>query len=209
LAEHAGWLRSSVTLALAEADGVIDQFTDAEIQSLLEGQIADTLQGDTERLTELSKYGLNVMGQDMYNLLAKARTAGVLTEDGPLTQAMLAGRDLYQTLPNFTAEGSETNIALIAPAVQSAVPRGSAGERNSSDDAGDSALSGDGAVIFITDSVDAGGADVDYDQWIETLAVGQGVHKPAAEPVERAGLRSDGELVQAVSDADMGGDFIF
>lgn len=106
LAENGNWLRSSVTLALAESHDIIDQFTDEEIQSLLEGNIAESLAGDTERLTELSQYGLNVMGQDMYNLVSKAQTAGVLTENGPVTQAMLAGRDLYNTLPNFTMSGT-------------------------------------------------------------------------------------------------------
>ena len=106
---------------------------------------------------------------------------------------------------HFTAEEAETNISLIAPAVQSAVNRGSPAERNSSDD---SALAGDGAVVFITDSVEAGAADAGHDQWIDILSVDHGAHKPAADAAREANLRSDGELVQALSDADMSSDFI-
>ena len=49
--------------------------------------------------------------------------------------------------------------------------------------------------------------DADHDKWIDVLSIDWGAHKPGAD-TGGAGLRSDGELVQAVSDAEMGGDFI-
>lgn len=69
--------------------------------------------------------------------------------------------------------------------------------------------------------------DGDHDNWIDILAIDWGSSEPGASAYElkdvmitsydthgavegerSAGLRSDGELVQAVSDADMSGDFI-
>ncbi len=73
-------------------------------------------------------------------------------------------------------------------------------------------------------------ADYDHDKWIDVLAIDWGVSTPGASAYEydlkgvmvtsydtrdaadggdtQGGLRSDGDLAQSVSDADMGGDFI-
>lgn len=53
-----------------------------------------------------------------------------------------------------------------------------------------------------------GSGDEGHDRWIDVLSTDWGGSKATGEVVREAGLRSDGELVQAVSDADVGGDFI-
>lgn len=120
---------------------------------------------------------------------------------------------------DFKAAEDGGEASLLLPAVQSARE---AARRSDTDDG---VQMGDGAVTFIRDTVEAGetayeykldgvmissydvggSTDVDQDQWIDVLSTDWGAHKPGAD----AGLRSDGELVQAVSEADMGGDFIF
>ena len=148
---------------------------------------------------------------------------------------------------DFTAEGGETNVSLIAPAVQD-VSRETDGEtggedsfdfttepdsqevamllpavqaareaaRRSDADADMSiAAKDDGGTAYevklddlvITSYDTHGTADSDHDKWIDVLSIDWGTHQPSASD-SGAGLRSDGELVQAVGDADMGGDFI-
>ncbi len=123
---------------------------------------------------------------------------------------------------DFTAAQEDGESALLLPAVQQVRE---AARRSDADDGG--VLMQDGAVIFIKDTVEAGeaayeykldgvmitnhgvngAADADHDKWIDVLSTDWGTHKPSASD-SGAGLRSDGELVQAVSEADMGGDFI-
>ena len=122
---------------------------------------------------------------------------------------------------DFRAAEDGGKAGLLLPAVQMVV------EGDSPDAPDGAAAMGDGAVILIKDSVDAGetayevklddllitsynpsgSAGDDDDKWIDILTINEGRHQPTAKG-ESAGLRSDGELVQAVSDADMGGDFI-
>ncbi len=122
---------------------------------------------------------------------------------------------------DFTAAPEDGESALLLPAVQQVRE---AARRSDTDDG---VKMGDGAVIFIKDTVEAGetayevklddlmiksydthgAGDSGHDDWIDVLSIDYGVHGPAAV-VKEAGLRSDGELVQAVSEADMGGDFI-
>lgn len=119
---------------------------------------------------------------------------------------------------DFAAAPEDGESAMLLPAVQTVR------EAARRSDADDGVKMGDGAVIFTTDIVEPGetayeykldgvmissydvngSGDEGHDQWIDILSTDWGAHKPTAE----AGLRSDGELVQAVSDADMGGDFI-
>lgn len=106
LLSNPNWMRSSITLALFFGDNIVDDFTDAEITQMLSGQIPDSVMADADRRLTLSQYGLNTMGQDMFNLASTVINAGRYSENGAPTQAMLAGRDLYEALPNFTAAGT-------------------------------------------------------------------------------------------------------
>ena len=60
----------------------------------------------------------------------------------------------------------------------------------------------DGAMISSYDV--NGSADSDHDRWIDVLSTDWGTSKPGAD----ANLPSDGDLVAATADTDMGGDFI-
>jgi len=60
---------------------------------------------------------------------------------------------------------------------------------------------------FVT--ADAGAtAEEDQTDWISLLSISGDLVRPMSEPADGGGLRSDGDLVQSVSDADMSGDFI-
>ena len=83
-------------------------------------------------------------------------------------------------------------IGLLLPAVQ---------KLDENDKAGDS-------FDFKTPTESAA-ADDDHGDWIDLLSISTPTASQAKdEEVRKAGLRSDGELVQAVSEADMSGDFI-
>lgn len=105
----------------------------------------------------------------------------------------------------FDAEPEGVLIGLLLPAVQAAEGPMEAEDRGlTAKDDGETAYEYklDGVMISSYDV--NGSADADHDRWIDVLSTDWGTSKPAAE----ANLRSDGELVQAVSEADMGGDFI-
>ncbi len=147
-------------------------------------------------------------------LLPAVQTAG---EGSSLPPDQVDPKDSF----DFTTAPEDGESALLLPAVQQVRE---AARRSDTDDG---VKMGDGAVIFTTDTVEAGeaayeykldgvmitnhgvhgAADSGHNEWIDVLSIDYGIHKPAAA-VKEAGLRSDGELVQAVSEADMGGDFI-
>ena len=120
---------------------------------------------------------------------------------------------------DFTGERDQDETAgLLLPAVQT-VREGSTLPPDEHDQAIDSFQFGpakdDGETayeykldgVIITNHGVNGAADADHDKWIDVLSTDWGTHQPTAA-AEEAGLRSDGELVQAVSEADTGGDFI-
>ncbi len=100
---------------------------------------------------------------------------------------------------DFKAADEPEQVALLLPAVQSAreAARSSSSEGSTFDT--------DGRVIFMTDSIEAGDDEVDYGDWINVLTV---TPTPPMSADAGGGLRSDGDLVQGVSEADMSGDFI-
>lgn len=64
-------------------------------------------------------------------------------------------------------------------------------------------------ALLIINELSRASADSHDDKWIDVLSTDWGMEKPGSNAaVKEAGLRSDGELVQAVTEADMGGDFI-
>ena len=124
-----------------------------------------------------------------------------------------------------TRDESEAHIGLLLPAVQTAEPTPEpAGDFTG--DGKDDAMQGH-TLIELLEDPGVHRVDDDHDDWIDILAIDWGSSQPGASAYElkdvmitsydthgaveggrSAGLRSDGELVQAVSDADMGGDFI-
>ena len=70
----------------------------------------------------------------------------------------------------------------------------------------DTAL-GEESFDFTTVGADAMDEDVD-DGWINIIVLNGGNVRPMTATADDAHLSSDVELAQAVSDADMGGDFI-
>ncbi len=101
---------------------------------------------------------------------------------------------------DFTAMTESEQTAMILPAVQrlptKVLIEATSGRR--SDDDGASYLDG-------WDEAQA--ADSGHDKWIDVLSIDWGSSQLAGARQE-ANLQSDGELVQAVGEADMGGDFI-
>ncbi len=101
---------------------------------------------------------------------------------------------------DFTAMTDSEQTAMILPAVQrlptQVLIEATSGRR--SDD--------DGAS-YLDARDDAQAADSGHDKWIDVLSIDWGTSQPAGA-VREANLQSDGELVQAVGKADMGGDFI-
>lgn len=122
---------------------------------------------------------------------------------------------------DFTAKPVVQKVGLLLPAVQQ-VREPSSLPPDEDDQAIDSFkfAKDDGETAYeykldgvMISSYDVNGAgDSDHDRWIDVLSTDWGTDKPGAvreEVVKNAGLRSDGELVQAVTEAaDMGGDFI-
>ncbi len=120
---------------------------------------------------------------------------------------------------DFTATPVEQKVGLLLPAVQqvrepSSLPPDEDDQAVDSFRFGPAKDDGDTAYEYKLDGVmissyDVNGAgDSDHDRWIDVLSTDWGTDRPAADVVKEAGLRSDGELVQAVSEADVGGDFI-
>ena len=120
---------------------------------------------------------------------------------------------------DFTATPVEQKVGLLLPAVQqvrepSPLPPDEEDQAIDSFKFGPAQDDGETAYEYKLDGVMIssydvnGAADTDHDRWIDVLSTDWGDAKPTAETVSNAGLRSDGELVQAVSEADMGGDFI-
>ena len=122
-----------------------------------------------------------------------------------------------------TRDADEAHIGLLLPAVQMA----EAAPEPVDDFSGagnEDAMQGH-TLVELLENPGRSRVD-DHDDWIDILAIDWGSHKPGSSAIElekvlvtniqpllddggrSAGLRSDGELVQAVSDADMGGDFI-
>lgn len=121
---------------------------------------------------------------------------------------------------DFTATPVEQKVGMLLPAVQqvrepSPLPPDVEDQAIDSFKFGPAKDDGKTAYEYKLDGVmisnyDVNGAgDSGHDEWIDVLSIDWGMDRPAAEVVKEAGLRSDGELVQAVSEADMGGDFIF
>ncbi len=121
---------------------------------------------------------------------------------------------------DFTGERDQDETAgLLLPAVQevrepSSLPPDEEDQAIDSFEFGPASDDGETAYEYklkdvMISSYDVNGAsDSGHDKWIDILSTDWGTSKPGAGKVVEAGLRSDGELVQAVSDADMGGDFI-
>lgn len=101
---------------------------------------------------------------------------------------------------DFTAMTESEQTAMILPAVQripeEVLVAATRGRR-----------SDDGDAFYLDRGDDAQAADSGHDKWIDVLSIDWGTSQPA-DAVREANLQSDGELVQAVGKADMGGDFI-
>lgn len=123
---------------------------------------------------------------------------------------------------DFTAKPVVQKVGLLLPAVQqvrepSSLPPDEDDQAVDSFKFGPAKDDGETAYEYKLDGVMIsnydvnGSADSGHDKWIDVLSTDWGTSKPGAardEVVKNAGLRSDGELVQAVSEGDMGGDFI-
>ena len=132
---------------------------------------------------------------------------------------------------DFTAAPEEQEVGLLLPAVQAAREAArTTDERDlgAKDDGGaayeykldgvmissyDVGGSGDGEVssidaLLIINDIGRSAADSDHDKWIDILTMSPPVTETVEDVVKNAGLRSDGELVQAVSEMEMPGDFI-
>lgn len=101
---------------------------------------------------------------------------------------------------DFTAAPETRDAAMILPAVQR-IPTEVLEEATSGK--GDH----DGGVSHLDGRGDNQAADSGHDEWIDVLSIDWGAGQPSGA-VKAANLRSDGDLVQAVGEADMGGDFI-
>ncbi len=100
---------------------------------------------------------------------------------------------------DFTAMTQSEQTAMILPAVQRIPEEVLVGATNEKEGA-------DGAAHLDTWD-DNQAADSDHDKWIDVLSTDWGTSQPSGA-AKAANLQSDGELVQAVGEADMGGDFI-
>ena len=65
------------------------------------------------------------------------------------------------------------------------------------------------AVQTVREGARSSTKDDDHKDWIDILTMSPPVNPASDDVVQNAGLRSDGELVQAVSEMEMSGDFIF
>ena len=136
----------------------------------------------------------------------------------PAVQVVEGGQGSEDSL-GLTATIEEQKVGLLLPAVQqvrepSNLPPDEDDQAIDSFKFGSAKDDGETAYEYKLDGVMIssydinGSADAGHDRWIDVLSNDWGTDKPDAGKVVEAGLRSDGELVQAVSEADMGGDFI-
>lgn len=95
----------------------------------------------------------------------------------------------------FTGSVEPQKVGLLLPAVQAVIEEGRTAAADTT-----------GASHF-DDWRETQAADSGHDKWIDVLSTDWGTQQPAAAAYGGR-LRSDGDLVIAVIDADMGGDFI-